>query len=331
VAGLKRTKSSKHIPEKYRKYKGCFGKSPAEKDEQSNPPEVCLEGELTMVDADFGNIKDSFEMVLTNPETILNMREITGINVSCALLLKAFFDEYNLKYGDKPKTRSPKNQKVRAILNYLQIAHYPDVKRIHYNDIDCWQIRSWDQRNEVEIPFAQILLEQIIPKCWSGRHAMSQTSSNIASFVSEALWNCMEHAYTGKKEKSEFKNLYLGVGEYPGTQRFSFCIYDKGIGIIQRLKDNPEGWLDQIKDLGIPDSKMIEKATQGRSGAVKGKKGGRGNGLKTVVELLNSNHGQLDILSDHGYFSTYSENSGKDRETSLEGTMVAFSFPIKYI
>jgi hypothetical protein len=52
--------------------------------------------------------------------------------------------------------------------------------------------------------------------------------------------------------------------------------------------------------------------------------------LKTAIELLASNGGQLDIYSDYGYFSTYDEKSGADRETRLEGTMVAFSFPIQY-
>ena len=324
-------KHSKHIPTKYRKYKGCFGKPSLGTIEQSKTPEVYLEGFLTMADTVYRSIKISFEKVLANPETILNMREITGIAVPCALLLKAFYDEFYLKYNRKPKTRNPKNQKVRAILNYLKIAHFPDVEKIHFKDIDCWQIRSWDQRDEVEIPFGKILLDEIIPKCWSGLHEMSQHSSYIASFVSEALWNCIEHAYTGEKRNTDFKNLYLGVGEYPGSQRFSFCIYDKGIGIIQRLKNNPEGWLDSIKDIGISDSKMIEKATQGRSGADNERKKGRGNGLKTVVELLSSNQGQLEILSERGYFSTYVEKSEKDRETSLEGTMVAFSFPIEYI
>ena len=113
--------------------------------------------------------------------------------------------------------------------------------------------------------------------------------------------------------------------------QFSFCIYDKGIGIIRRIKDNPEGWFDPIRDLAITDSRMIEKATQGRSGAAKGKKDGRGKGLKAAVSLLSSNQGQLSILSGQGYFSTDDEESGKDRETPLEGTMVAFTFPIEYI
>jgi len=279
-----------------------------------------------------GKNRAAFEKVLANPETILNMQGITGVNVACALLLKAFFDEFSLRHKKRPTLRSPKNEKVRAIFNYLRLSQYPDVAKKHYKDIDCWQIKSWEQDNRADdIPFAQVLLDEIIPICWSGDHAMSQRSSYIASSISEALWNSVEHAYTGQKKNSEFKRIYLGVGEYPGTHRFSFCIYDKGIGIVQRLKDNPEGWLDQITDLGISDSKMIEKATKGRSGIVDGKKSGRGKGLREVIDLLRYNQGQLDILSDRGWFSTYDKECGNDRKTLLEGTMVAFSFPIEYI
>ena len=133
-----------------------------------------------------------------------------------------------------------------------------------------------------------------------------------------------------KKKASNFRKIYLGVGEYPDSGRFSFCIYDKGIGIIQRMKDDSERWFDSLKGLAISDSKMIEKATLGKTIAGKEKKDGRGKGLKEAIDLLKLNYGQLEILSEQGYFSTYKENDGKNRKSSLEGTMVAFSFPIEY-
>ena len=137
-----------------------------------------------MDDNVFAGIKESFEKILSSPETILDMRRITGVNVSCALLLKAFFDEFKMKYEKKPNIRSPKHKKVRTIFNYLGLSKYHDVERFHYRDVDCWQIRSWEQDDNANIPFSQILDEEIIPKCWTGDRSMSQHSSSIATSVS---------------------------------------------------------------------------------------------------------------------------------------------------
>jgi hypothetical protein len=52
--------------------------------------------------------------------------------------------------------------------------------------------------------------------------------------------------------------------------------------------------------------------------------------LKSAVELLESNGGHLDIFSDYGHFSTRTGQGGRDREYWLEGTLVAFAFPIEY-
>jgi hypothetical protein len=164
----------------------------------------------------------------------------------------------------KPKTRSPNSVKIRAVLNYLEIAHYRDAENHHYRDIDCWQIKSWEQEDNIN--FSELLHEEIIPKCWIGSHTMSPNSANIASSVAETLNNCKEHAYTGNKKNVAFKKWYLGVGEYPDTNRFSFCVYDKGEGIKTRMRESPDIW-HKMSDFNKTDSQMIVLATQGRSGA----------------------------------------------------------------
>jgi len=144
------------------------------------------------------------------------------------------------------------------------------------------------------------------------------------------LLNCKEHAYTGEKKFSPFKRWYLGAGEYPRTGKFAFCIYDKGVGIRARLEENPEGWFfSTIKDTLSSDSAMIELATKGRSGSDENT-GGRGKGLKSAIDLLASNSGTIDIYSDRGFYSNCDDASGKDRKSRLEGTLVAFSFPLEY-
>jgi hypothetical protein len=245
------------------------------------------------------------------------------------LLFKAFFDEFTITHGFRPKCRGPQEKKVRAILNYLKIGHYTDVEKLHYRDIECWQIVTWDQYQDKDIQFAKTLHDEIIPNCRKGNRKISADSSNIASSVAEALLNCKEHAYTGEKESSSFKKWYLGIGDYPNSGKFAFCIYDKGVGIKARLKANPAGWFNAATDWVRTDSQMIELAAAGRSGAAENNKG-RGQGLKSAIGLLADNDGEIDIYSDKGFFSTSDEKSGQDRKVGLEGTLVMFSFPIKY-
>jgi hypothetical protein len=267
---------------------------------------------------------------MNDPDFILDFERVRSITVAAALVLKAFIDEYIVKHGKKARLHGPRELKTRAILNYLNIAHYADAERHHYKDIECWQMLDWEQGDtDDRMRFSKVLHTEILPKCWPGEHNLSSDSSSIASSLTEALFNCQEHAYTGDKKDTPFKKWYLGVGEYPNSRRFSFCIYDKGIGIKASLKKNPDGWIDRVKDIMLNDSEMIKRATQGRSGSSL-RKEGRGEGLKSAIELLGSNNGQLDIFSDFGHFSTRHGQGGQDRKNWLEGTLVAFTFPIEY-
>jgi hypothetical protein len=324
----KRIKGKKHHPQRYLRFKGCFGSV------YLTRPRLKFERLPEFLDVydtdDFGTMMNSLNRVMYESDLILDFRRVKSITVTAALILKAFIDEYIVKHRKKIRLHGPRDPKTRTILNYLKIAHYPDVNRRHYKDIECWQMLDWEQGDTGEkMQFSKVLDTEIFPKCWPGRNILSKDSSTIASSLTEAFFNCQEHAYTGSKKDALFKKWYLGVGEYPQSKRFSFCIYDKGIGIKARLKENPVGWLDNLTDLIESDSKMIERATKGRSGSSSPQEG-RGEGLKSAVELLESNGGQLDIFSDCGHFSTRAGQGGRDREYWLEGTLIAFTFPIDY-
>jgi len=312
-------------PYKYLKYKGCFGGSL--KSEKTKQKIVKLDEYIEIYDESvFAEVTKAFNEVLNNPQKVLYMRKVKMITINGGLLLRAFFDEFCIKHGRKPYIKGPNDKKMRAVLNYLRIKNYNDVKVENYPDIMCWQIFTWDHTHEIE--FGKLLDTEIIPKCWKGNHAISKHSSNIATSVAEALLNCKEHAYTGEKSESNFKQWYLGVGEYPDTNRFSFCIYDKGIGIKAKIKSNPTNWFINLADIiTTSDSAIIEAATKGKRVI---SEDGRGQGLKNAVELLKKNNGHIDIFSDGGYFSSYNKNTGRDRKPKLEGTMVSFSFPIMY-
>ena len=325
MAKRKNIKKKKPHPYRYVQFRGCFGHSLRYK--RDDREEIDLGRAIGIYEEGiYKQVADSFNAVLDNPDIVLNMRKVNMITINGGLLLRAFFDEFCLKYNEKPHIKGPKNQKARAVLKYLKIKNYQDVKVENHSDIMCWQVLSWDYTH-TDIEFGKLLDTEIIPKCWKGDHSISQHSSNIATSVAETLLNCKEHAYTGEKSRSDFKKWYLGVGEYPDTRRFSFCIYDKGVGIKARLQSNPAAWHEDLFDKGRSDSAMIELATKGKRVITED---GRGQGLKSAIELLEKNDGKIDIFSDKGFFSTYHKEAGRDRISRLEGTMVSFSFPIEY-
>jgi len=318
-------KKKKKHPVKYWKYRGCFGGSRSKR--KRKPKDVVFETHLDVYNvAAFEKMINCFDEAMENPERVLDMRKVKGISIWGGLLLKAFCDEYELKHQKKPQKRGPQDKKMRAVLNHLEIGNYQDIKKLHFPDIECWRILSWDDHSSTDLQFGKLLSEDIIPSCWKGMHTLSEGSANIATSISEAFYNCKEHAYTGEKEFYYFKRWYLGVGDYPNSNSFSFNIYDKGIGIKARLKAKPDGWLDKASDWLKTDSEMIELATKGKRGASEG----RGQGLKFAIEELRKNNGEVDIYSDRGYFSTNDEDSGVDRKPCLQGTLVSFSFPVEY-
>ena len=318
-------KKKKH-PIKYLKYKGCFGASLHFRRER---PDEIIFGECLGVfdESIYEEMSNAFNKAMNNSELVLDMRKIKIIYICGGILLKAFFDEYFIRNQKKPKIRGPRERKMRAVFNHLNIGNYHDVKHLRFKDIECWQVLSWDHIESKELHLGKLLTEVIIPKGWKGKRALSENSSNIATSVSEAFYNCKEHAYTGEKEFTEFKRWYLGVGDYPESNSFSFIIYDKGIGIKARLMARPDGWLDKASDWYKSDAEMIELATKGKRRASEG----RGKGLKFAIEELKKNDGDVDIYSGHGYFSSDNGHNGKNRKTYLQGTLVSFSFPIDYI
>jgi hypothetical protein len=335
----KKCKSKKHWPVKYRKYKGCFGSGPFES--KSRRILIKMKEILGLRSEQYAEpaIK-SLNRVMDYPDSILDMRDVKQISLRFGLILKAFFDEFRAIHDHSPMIYLPKLNKMKAVLNHLGITSSTGICVDDYKDITCWQIVDWEiiKKNDQEnitrnslgrdIKPPDLLHYEIIPKCWSVKHKMANDSSAIATSVSEMLFNCAEHAYTGEKEEAIIKKWYLGVGEYPDSKEFAFCIYDIGVGIKNRMKQNPRHISDNFFDKITSDSGMIKLATEGRSGA--DINDGRGQGLKNSIELLSANNGKLSIYSGNGVFESEEPTKTKDRKTYLEGTMIAFSFPINY-
>ncbi|MCH3916634.1 MAG: hypothetical protein LKE40_04050 [Spirochaetia bacterium] len=173
-------------------------------------------------------------------------------------------------------------------------------------------------------------MEDILPKCLS--FSNEGENSLIATAISEALFNCREHAYD---EDAKFTKWYLGFGLYPLDDKYQFCVCDKGIGFRESLKKKQ--FFSAIKDQVTSDSQLIQLAAGGRSGIVNGETIGRGLGLPKATQSLKDVDGTIGIMSGRGWYRAGIENdrvideAKPDRETCIQGSIIDFSIPISYI
>jgi len=261
---------------------------------------------------------------IDNP--ILDFSQVEQIDIGSALYIKAFYD-FLYNAGGKPIIIcSPKNHKMRQILQHIGVADYG--LRITFNDIKCWAVRVW--HTKAAINYGQVLHQEILPGVLDGK-IPSAEFSRIASNLQELLLNCNEHAYI---EKDTFTNFYLIGGEYQTDSKksntFSFCILDYGQGFKSSLRKNT--FFDKLKSRFNPnsDSELLRAATQGIFNANKRKHSGRGTGLPAVAENVKLIGGTLYIYSDKGSFVIQAKEEEKlrDRKYLTKGSIIEVILPI---
>ena len=301
VAGLSlhriKQTSKTHVPCRYRKYKGCFGRfTRYGRPESSKLIKFNEELSLTKEDNAKSFIYNLNLWIDNHPERILDFRKVEIVTLRGGLVLKAYIEEYYQRFKQKPRIKNPKSSKGKAIFQYLDITDF-GIDCNQYEDLSCWQIFSFDSITQREMNVPRKLKEEIIPTCWRNHEIQENESKAVATAVSEILFNCSEHAYQGKKKDSVFQKWYLGTGEYPETNRFTFCIYDKGQGFKESMIQNPGLWGILANDKSKPDSYFIEKATRGVSGVVDAKNLGRGQGITSAIKEIRKVDGFISIMS----------------------------------
>ena len=195
-----------------------------------------------------------------------------------------------------------------------------------YSDITCWSVYVLDKETQRLLDLGRELNDTILPNCSSANKRIEAIFKDLRSVISESVYNCAEHAYP--EFCVGFSKWYLGIGEYPDTNKYSFCVYDMGQGFKASMEANSI-WRIVQGSLST-ESDWIQRAVSGVSGVEQGKKLGRGQGLKTAVELITNNSGQIEIISGRGYYKSTIHNHN-DRQVELVGSMISFYVPFKFI
>lgn len=313
-----------HVPIRYLRFKGCFGGG-AFGITRRGMVKIKLDPYIDVYDnVVYANLKSKLEQFERTKNAVLSFKNVSRISLQGGLYIKAFIEEYEKKHNTLVTIQQPNNRKVRAILKFLEISHN-NVDYHAYEDIECWSLYSLSKENSQSIDIAKEIKTVVLPKCNNCSHRIDVEFGNIASAVAEAVFNCNEHAYT---RDGLLNKWYLGVGEYPESHAFSFCVYDRGIGIKDSMLQN-RLWKSIVATLQT-DNEFIEKAVSGMSGVENGRNIGRGKGLPSAIESIKNNGGHLEIFSGKGAYSTLPDFD-IERKDSLTGTMVVFSIPFKYI
>lgn len=316
--GRKKRQKPRHYPEKYKKYKGCFGAKGVYKlghiSKVTFPSVMNIHDDKAMKELLAG-----INRSLADPDLMANFCGLKSISVDCGLILRAYVDEFRMRHGRSVKVMMPKDDKAKAILSFLSVLP-PDDSYLKYKDLKCWSIFEFDCLEEQNVSIPELLKRQVINKIWAD-HKKDDETNRLASAASEICFNCGEHAYSDES----FQKWYIGAGEYPDSNKFSLCFFDRGQGFKKSMERDKASW--QGFSVGLNDYKCIEMAVEGK--AYKNGNHERGKGIPNALEQIKNVNGGMLIWSGKGLYSSSGRSSRKKKwPVYLKGSLVEFSIPI---
>lgn len=178
-----------------------------------------------------------------------------------------------------------------------------------------------------------------------------ELSRSIYAGVSEAMTNCMHHAYEGENLPDACRKWWMFSREDATSGRLQVVFCDLGIGIPKSLFRESDqvkkDWFDRLKKflashiaLGRrnDDALKIEAAIE--IGQTRTKLQHRGKGLKQMVSTLDQigeGDALVEIISGNGMYRHCAENKkvvekalplSDNRKTAIRGTLIHWSVPL---
>lgn len=179
-----------------------------------------------------------------------------------------------------------------------------------------------------------------------------ELSKSVYAGVSEAMTNCVHHAYEGLDIPESGRKWWMFSREDDSTGRLQVVFCDLGIGIPRSLYRNSEkvaqGWWDNLKTWlakQVEDGKAADDALKIKAaieiGTTRTKLQHRGKGLKQMVSILDEmGRGEafVEIISGNGRYTRRSKGEkavekamplSQNRDTAIRGTMIHWSIPLQ--
>ena len=259
-------------------------------------------------------ISDAEKNISTTNIYQLNFNHTKKITLSGGISLKAFYDKLIFNGIEVRVKINEHNNKTRQILKHIGLRKNDPIKIIH-DDIICWEVRKWEFKDREDSSAIQEI-EPIVKKLCGEKTILQQ---NIITVLSEAIWNCFEHAYLDIP-RDDFQNTYLFSGKHEND--IVFCVLDRGIGFRGSFKIYHPTILDVFKS----ELQYIEAALEYGKSKADGFE--RGSGLPELInDVKDKLNGYVSIYSKKAYYFQDTTNTGgRDRQSDIQGSLVQIIF-----
>ena len=220
--------------------------------------------------------------------------------------------------GGKYDINPPKNTKVlKAMKDVEFLDKFCDIEK--GTDSYKTMIRYTNISSDSDVKlfeFYDYFQKKLLAKV---QNISDKLANKIMQKVFELFSNVFRHS------QSEF-GLFCSGQFYPSNDKFYFTIVDGGIGIKQNVNNylqkefnKNKGLLSRKKYQEKDAVECIEWAIQeGHSTTGKG-----GLGLALLIELVKKSNGQLEIISDNGYYAIKNGKISKNTiKNKFSGTII---------
>lgn len=272
-------------------------------------------------------------------QVFVDFHETEQLGPGGTLLFLAEIDR--IKRANSPKQifscNYPLNPIVEQVLQQVGILDVLGRKsRLNESDFDE-TVRHWRFATGNSVDGKQV--EPFVGPL-DGRLAAPLTSGLFVG-VTEAMTNCIQHAYLERREDGidsglELRRWWMFSQEKGGNLEVAFC--DLGMGIPRSLQVSGE-WNESIissvlNRLGLigqrSDSALIRASVELRK--TRTHLSHRGKGLTQILDVVRAgNSGSLQIYSNYGMFNYDARTKKEYREDfahSISGTLILWDIPL---
>jgi len=267
------------------------------------------------------SLKDAINIhnkILEKTNLLLNFQNASFIRNNYLSIIGLAIEKVKLKEG-KCSINPPQNPKVlKAMRDVEFLDKFCEIEK--GADNHKTMIRYTNIRNDGDVElfeFYNYFQKKLLARV---KNISEKLANKIMQKVFELFSNVFRHS------KSEL-GLFCSGQFYPSNNKFYFTIVDGGVGIKQNVNEYFKKKFDETKSL-FSRKKYQEKdaiecikwaVQEGHSTTGKG-----GLGLALLMELIKKSDGQLEIISDNGY---YAIKNGKITAQVLEekfnGTIIS--------
>ena len=261
---------------------------------------------------------DIHNKILDELNIILNFGNATFIRNNYLSIIGLAIEKLKFEKG-KYEIIPPKNTKVSKAMKDVEfLDKFCDIKKGTDNYRTMIRYTNIKSDSDMELyEFYEYFQKKLLAKV---QNISDKLANKIMQKVFELFSNVFRHS------KSDL-GLFCSGQFYPSNDKFYFTIVDGGVGIKHNVNEYLKKEFNKNKPF-FSRKEYKEKSAiecikwaiqEGHSTTGKG-----GLGLSLLIELIRKSNGQLEIISDNGYYAIKNGIINDDTlEKSFNGTIIS--------